>query len=479
MTLLRNIGTVVIVVLANVKFSHPAGMTDDNSVIDLNDILSEKLMPASLFFMETNLPEQKFQSEFRTLDNDTGTFESSYDGTFNNAYSTMGFHRKMMKEYLCSNFLAEQILSEVAPTHFQSRLGFAATTTSNSTESDRKVSRSIKTSDIQDSMRYDQGSTGYKDWLTKTATMDDIYRHIMMAPTPSNNSLISSTLLTNKLARRQDKNDENEYEEGDVTGYAMQHPGVMLQNSNDGMPSHMNPMLDNLHNHHTHSVNHVAGNKIGYEHYGDAGYDKGSKEMGLKDLFDIALTTLAFLSFGMFILQVLMCITMTKPDTGMMMMPMTDMGGGGGEEPAELLIDASTEEVRRKRRSAEPIAMLYMNELSRKILLSIDAVQIADQDNGKCLWNAICENNKYSRELKDNQRLWIPVWGLGLSWLSSKVTPKKSYTSILESLKAAAFGLGNADCLKLFPCDVHLQRKLKIKRRQTREASNHIFEWNV
>ncbi len=31
-----------------------------------------------------------------------------------------------MKEYLCSNFLAEQILNEVAPAHFQSRLGLAA-----------------------------------------------------------------------------------------------------------------------------------------------------------------------------------------------------------------------------------------------------------------------------------------------------------------------------------------------------------------
>lgn len=34
-------------------------------------------------------------------------------------------------------------------------------------------------------------------------------------------------------------------------------------------------------------------------------------------------------------------------------------------------------------------------------------------------------------------------FSLGLSWLSAKVTPKKSYTSILESLKAAAFGLGD------------------------------------
>lgn len=37
-----------------------------------------------------------------------------------------------------------------------------------------------------------------------------------------------------------------------------------------------------------------------------------SKEMGLKDIFEIALTTLAFLSFGMFVLHVLMCITMVN-----------------------------------------------------------------------------------------------------------------------------------------------------------------------
>lgn len=52
-----------------------------------------------------------------------------------------------------------------------------------------------------------------------------------------------------------------------------------------------------------------------------------------------------------------------------------------------------------------------MNELSRKILISIDAVQIADKDNGKCLLNSICENNKYSRDMNNNQKLWIPVWG--------------------------------------------------------------------
>lgn len=109
--------------------------------------------------------------------------------------------------------------------------------------------------------------------------MDDIYRHITMSPPSSNRSLISSTLQKNQFIRRQDKNDENEYEEGDVTGYAMQHPGLMvskfvdsvehtwkltqkLQNTNDGLASAINPLMDNVHNHHS-PVNHIAGNKIG------------------------------------------------------------------------------------------------------------------------------------------------------------------------------------------------------------------------
>lgn len=34
--------------------------------------------------------------------------------------------------------------------------------------------------------------------------------------------------------------------------------------------------------------------------------------LGIADLFDISLTGIAFLSFGMFVLQVLMCITMVS-----------------------------------------------------------------------------------------------------------------------------------------------------------------------
>lgn len=40
--------------------------------------------------------------------------------------------------------------------------------------------------------------------------------------------------------------------------------------------------------------------------------EASSKDISIKDITDIALTTLSFLSFGMFILQVLTCLTAVK-----------------------------------------------------------------------------------------------------------------------------------------------------------------------
>lgn len=63
-----------------------------------------------------------------------------------------------MSSYMCNSFLAKQILNDVAPVaQFQHRIG--AATADKSTHSLRN--------DITDAMLYDQGSRGYKDWLTK------------------------------------------------------------------------------------------------------------------------------------------------------------------------------------------------------------------------------------------------------------------------------------------------------------------------
>lgn len=206
--------------------------------------------------------------------------------------------------------------------------------------------------------------------------------------------------------------------------------------------------------------------------------EKDSKQMKLKDIFDIALTTLAFLSFGMFILHVLMCITMTKNDNNMMMMPMEEgeMDDGG--------TNGGTIEVRRRRRSPKSPGptITELNEITRKVLQSIEAVLISNTDRGSCLHRSLCENNSYTRRYRHNDlnmdnhnndtKLWMPVWGLGLTWLSSKlIRTQTAVTSMLESLRASISGIGGADCIKLYPnCDERIfivERRKMRKRRQT------------
>lgn len=109
--------------------------------------------------------------------------------------------------------------------------------------------RSLKASLIQN-MRFDEGSSEYKNWLAKcvyyfcnsnlvefryfkqhkcfnwlfrSTTLNDIYSHYILpnisAPSakPSGQRHLSSR-------RRQDKPVNEDYEEGDVTGYALQQP---------------------------------------------------------------------------------------------------------------------------------------------------------------------------------------------------------------------------------------------------------------
>lgn len=132
-------------------------------------------------------------------------------------------------------------------------------------------------------------------------------------------------------------------------------------------------------------------------------------------------------------------------------------------------------EVRRRRRAIpkdSPPSLKQINEITRKVLRSIEAVLVAQKDNGKCLHRSICENNKYSRTTtKNGHNIWIPVWGLGMSWLSSRmISTHAPMSSILESLKASAMGLGGADCSIMYSeCNLEIQideRKLIRKRRE-------------
>ncbi|KAL7028433.1 hypothetical protein ACKWTF_005828 [Chironomus riparius] len=167
------------------------------------------------------------------------------------------------------------------------------------------------------------------------------------------------------------------------------------------------------------------------------------KVVNIKDVFEIALTTLAFLSFGMFIVQVIMCISMAKNNE--MLMPM-EVTGEGEVEAAELEV--------RVKRSVDHFDpnIQQVNEISRRALRSFEAFLVVKHDKGQCLKKYICENNKFSRKTVDLQKYLIPILGLGLSWVSNKIT-NQPITVNLDNLQASIIGLGNGSCTR-FKCDI-------------------------
>lgn len=180
------------------------------------------------------------------------------------------------------------------------------------------------------------------------------------------------------------------------------------------------------------------------------------KSIGLKDLFDIALTTLAFLSFGMFIIQVIMCILMAKHGDNSVMLPM-EMATGEGQE-----VETAELEVRIKRaiEDFDP-NVRQINEISKRALRSFEGFVVARDDQGQCLKRFICENNKFSRRTRDLHKYLIPIFGLGLSWVSNRIN-KLPITSNLDHLQASIIGLGGGKCAR-YKCDMKF---LNIKRRR-------------
>src|SRR5690349_7176537 len=101
--------------------------------VDLDDILSENLMPVSLMLLEERVENDSRNSSQKTLDDEfqCATKDKITDGTFNfeSAISSMGFHRKMINNFLCSKFIAGKILDEIQPKGLKDRLGLAKVST--------------------------------------------------------------------------------------------------------------------------------------------------------------------------------------------------------------------------------------------------------------------------------------------------------------------------------------------------------------
>lgn len=142
--------------------------------LELNDILSDKLMPMSLVMLEAGGEETSDStnsSSHKTLDEEfqcvtkENTKGGGKDGTFGNAFTSMGFHRKMINNFLCSKFIAEKILDDIQPGGMKDRLGVAKV--SPEMEFMANNSLSFDGGGKKSHMLYDEGSFAYKNWLAK------------------------------------------------------------------------------------------------------------------------------------------------------------------------------------------------------------------------------------------------------------------------------------------------------------------------
>ncbi|CAH1374090.1 unnamed protein product [Tenebrio molitor] len=429
-----------------------------NNIIDVDDILAEDYMPGTLLMLEN--PKGAIRNFNDSVGGDLTSREG--DGTFDEAMETMGFHRSKMNEYLCRNYVAEEIIGDMTLSRIKRRMG--SNTHGIQTHAKDKVS-------VKNQLLQDEGSSNYKDWLSKSTTLEDIYRHYDNV----NNRV-------DDHGEDADKDDElNEDYDGQIMGYSFHQqqqggPPAKLGHSGfsgggGGYPypqsgPHGHPGFSG---HGVQEPEPIIHEQPKYHVVHEESHSE--KEHDLSDLFDIALTALAYLSFGMFIIHVIMCISMAHNNastaTGMMMpmsMSPTSTGMTGtatGRDPVNLRLKRDMPTITNPNNEA-------LNELARRILTSIEAAFVANDDDGNCLRQTLCENNKFSRSVEGNNKILIPVWSLGMSWMSGRLTKNVNpATSMLDSLKASILGLGKANCEIIYQnCNLREEKRQRRRRRK-------------
>nr|CAH7730163.1 unnamed protein product [Callosobruchus chinensis] len=355
-------------------------------IIDVNDILSEDLMPTSLLIWED--PEKARKSNNGSASEVT---RFKVDGSLTNAMDTMGFHRSMMNQYLCRSYVADRIVSNMTLTRIKRRMGQVTGKETNFTNAETEVASIIK-----NNLMNDEGSSGYQDWLLKHYNHADnrVDQEINVSDDKEDfdmefngqKAVPAPTMHksgTNGPIKNRGQKDDMFYGGGSAPAEGYHHSssgsGPLFPHSSQGGGGG-----------YQHSGGggggyHHSGGGGGYQHSGGGGnyygghpgghtymdsppvhepehvyvhhtyppksqghyehHSGGGKEKELADLFEVALTALAYLAFGMFLVHVVMCISAVNnvaTTTMASMMPMsmsptataagmtggTGMGGG-------------------------------------------------------------------------------------------------------------------------------------------------------
>ncbi|XP_066251435.1 uncharacterized protein [Euwallacea similis] len=396
-----------------------------NICLNIDDILSLNFMPGT--FLE-RIGTDFIESNETTFTNDMNRPGIVLDGTFKNALHTMNFHRSMMNQYLCRNYMANQIVADITNrTIFKRRMG--------NVDGESTNQASIETENLQTSFLLDQGSSAYQEWLRKSATLEDIFRHHSQTDEETLKESNEDADVRNTLNANQADRDFHGISY-DSTDYIVNHEGVQPHFSYPPQHSILDKRL--------------------------------SKDEKLADVFEVALTALAYLSFGIFIIHLIMSISAVRnpqmttmnsrivainPESPALYSEYTysyefgESPHGSSLNSEEYITYNSYEEVPQSRTLYDSSVA---NELAKRTLNILDSVLIAGKDKGRCLKRAICSAAKYSRDLHGNSKLFMGFLSFGASWLSDKISEKA--LAKIEGLQAAILGLGNASCDVIYVC---------------------------
>ncbi|CAB3371684.1 Hypothetical predicted protein [Cloeon dipterum] len=379
--------------------------------------------------------------------------------TVSGALNTMRFHRKMMNEYLCRGYMAQDILDQLqkdAEEGFDNELNDQPTDRLQRRGGQRKSSR-------PNPLLKDEGSSSYKDCLSRSAVLEDIYRRY---------EHLGEEDEEEPDIRERNMSDRDEDYDAEVTGWAIDQP-LQTRNAPHGAKqdqySRQNyPDEDprdfggeeNWDNSNSHQVSDWE--STGHGHGGAAAAAAGSGlQLGIGDMYDVALTAIAILAFGIFILNVFLGILLPTSSTRTVVisnltLPFRNREGGMELPLTKLKTDDEEKTHERIARwvSEEPEPEESEESAARLALITIKA---ALRGQPKCLQSALCTGNKVARNLEGSAKLWIPVWSLGMSWLGRRgggdkqKATSKLYAGVLENLRAATLGLAGVKCSEIFP----------------------------
>ncbi|XP_034944059.1 uncharacterized protein [Chelonus insularis] len=416
----------------------------DDFCVSQEDILSADLLPGTFFLSDPFKESNKKKARVKVNNN----------GTFEEALNKMDYHRKRMNEYLCHGFMAEEIFRDMRSIRVKRRHDESSSMNSMPDFlGDTNVT-------VHDKLLSDEGSSKYKEWLQRTTTLDDIYRHYKYnaAKSMAHKKMGPSSLeaieefdgevtgyaIPAPLSHEKTEHYYESDEEASPTGYHYSHHPPPPPHHHHHPPPHHYPTHDEVipvvhEEYHYHAP---LPHEEEYEEHRPPPIHHKKNELSIKDFFEIALTALAFLAFGCFIIQLLMA--MTYPPTA-----------------------SVATEIARHQRAATYRDVSEINELSHRVLQSIEAIIVAENDSGRCLEWVLCRDNQFSTQITSSQRIWIPMWSLGMSWLSSRMIQKDSWSAMFRSIKATVLGLGGANCAAIYSdCDLVSERAKRRRRRK-------------